>query len=146
MNYVRTLINLFVLRRDTAKSKEQIQLLQEKRLRKLLRHAYEKSAYYKKTFEEAGITIHNIDTLPLSAFPSIDKSLFLEHFDELITVNDLTQEELRRFDEKENVDRKPFKGKYHVIHSSGSTGKPGYFVYDKEAWNKMLLGIILAAF
>lgn len=146
MNYFRTLWELFALRRNVSKSYEQIQLLQERKLRKLLRHAYEKSVYYHKTFKEAGITIHNIDTLPLSSFPSMDKSLFLEHFDELITVPDLTQEELRCFDEKETVDRKPFKGNYHVIHSSGSTGKPGYFVYDGEAWNNMLLGVIRAAF
>ena len=32
-----------------------------------------------------------------------------------------------------------------MVHSSGSTGKPGYFIYDKEAWSQMLLGIIRGA-
>ena len=43
------------------------------------------------------------------------------------------------------MDRKPYLGKYHVVHSSGSTGTPGYFVYDKAAWNSMLLGIVRGA-
>ena len=60
-------------------------------------------------------------------------------------VSDLKQEELRRFDLEETTDRRPFKGKYHVVHSSGSTGKPSYFIYDESAWNTMLLGIIRAA-
>lgn len=57
----------------------------------------------------------------------------------------MTQEELRKFDEEIEADRKPYNGKYHVVHSSGSTGKPGYFVYDENAWNSMLTGIIRAA-
>lgn len=139
------LLELFTLKRNVVKNCDQIKHLQEKKLRKLLRYAYENSVYYKKTFEESGIDKSNIDFLPLSSFPTIDKTLFLKNFNELITVSDLTQEEVRRFDEKENVDRKPFKGKYHVIHSSGSTGTPGYFIYDEKAWKNMLLGILRAA-
>ncbi|MDE6724270.1 MAG: phenylacetate--CoA ligase family protein, partial [Ruminiclostridium sp.] len=74
-----------------------------------------------------------------------DKQQLLKHFDELVTVSDLKQEELRRFDESTSASRSAFKGKYHLVHSSGSTGKPGYFVYDNDAWNSMLLGIIRAA-
>ena len=77
--------------------------------------------------------------------PTTDKKILLEHFDELITVGDLTQEELREFDAQADTDRRPYKGKYHMVHSSGSTGKPGYFVYDEKAWDSMLLGIIRAA-
>lgn len=43
------------------------------------------------------------------------------------------------------MSRKPYLGKYHVVHSSGSTGKPGYFAYDDAAWKYMLLGITRAA-
>ena len=81
----------------------------------------------------AGITKEQLDTLPLSCFPAIDKQALLEHFDELVTVPDLKQEDLRKFDAEEATDRKPYRGKYHVVHSSGSTGKPGYFVYDEDA-------------
>lgn len=100
---------------------------------------------YRAVFERAGITEEQLDTLPLSCFPTIDKQALLEHFDELVTVPDLKQENLREFDAGEAADRKPYQGKYHVVHSSGSTGKPGYFVYDEDAWSQMLLGIIRAA-
>lgn len=69
----------------------------------------------------------------------------MEHFDELVVPQDLCLRELREFDAVVSADRKPYKGKYHVVHSSGSTGKPGYFVYDEAAWNSMLLGMIRAA-
>lgn len=69
----------------------------------------------------------------------------MEHFDALVTVPCLKQAELRQFDAEARADRKPYLGKYHVVHSSGSTGKPGYFVYDQAAWSQMLLGIIRGA-
>ena len=68
----------------------------------------------------------------------------MEHFDELVTAPDLKQEELRKFDAKENIEEKTFRG-CHIVHSSGSTGKPGYFIYDEAAWSRMLLGIIRGA-
>lgn len=126
-------------------SAEKMRSLQNGKLRKLLRFAWEHSAYYRAVFERAGITEEQLDTLPLSCFPTIDKQALLEHFDELVTVPDLKQENLREFDAGEAADRKPYQGKYHVVHSSGSTGKPGYFVYDEDAWSQMLLGIIRAA-
>ena len=145
VEYLKLLCELYRLKQNTKKTREQIAALQEEKLRSLLRFSYQHSAFYRKTFEKNGITAENIDTCPHSAFPTMDKKTLLEHFDELVTVPDLKQEELRRFDAEEKADRRPYKDKYHIVHSSGSTGKPGYFVYDEAAWNSMLLGIIRAA-
>lgn len=145
MNYIKTLMDLYKLKKHTRLNPEQIHKFQNEKLKKLLHHAWEHSNYYRRTFEKAGITEEELDTLPLSCFPTISKRELLEHFNELVTDRELMQEELRAFDEQAEVNRKPYKGKYHVVHSSGSTGKPGYFVYDENAWNHMLLGIIRAA-
>ena len=145
MNYLKTLTDLYRLKKNVKLSAEKMRSLQDEKLRKLLRFTWEHSAYYRAAFEKAGITEEQLDTLPLSCFPTIDKQALLEHFDELVTVPDLKQENLREFDAGEAADRKPYQGKYHVVHSSGSTGKPGYFVYDEDAWRQMLLGIIRAA-
>ena len=145
MNYLKTLTGLYRLKKNMKLSAEKMRSLQNGKLRKLLRFAWEHSVYYRAVFERAGITEEQLDTLPLSCFPTIDKQALLEHFDELVTVPDLKQENLREFDAREAANRKPYQGKYHVVHSSGSTGKPGYFVYDGDAWSQMLLGIIRAA-
>ncbi len=145
MNVLKTLWHLYQLKSNVEKSPSEMKELQNTRLRRMLRHAYGNSAYYRSSFERAGIAEKDLETLPLSCFPSIDKRTLLEHFDELVTVPGLTQEEIRTFDEMQAVDRNPYLGKYHVVHSSGSTGKPGYFVYDEAAWSSMLLGIIRAA-
>ena len=145
MNVVKTLQELMRFMRNTHMTAGQMKSLQEQRLRFLLHYVWERSAFYRRTFEKAAITEEQLDSLPLSAFPTIDKTVLMEHFDELITVPDLRQEDLRKFDAETQADRKPYLGKYHVVHSSGSTGKPGYFIYDELAWHTMLLGIIRGA-
>lgn len=153
MGQCRLLWNLFGLKRNEHKTRKQVQTIQNKKLRKLLYYAYDHSAYYKENFEQNGIAREQIGSLPLSAFPTMDKNSLMEHFDEIVTVPDIRQEELRKFDENVSLmashdvtpDKKLFRGKYHVVHSSGSTGVPRYFVYDTSAWDSMLLGIIRGA-
>ncbi len=116
-----------------------------KKLRGLLRYAYHHSAYYHDSFTKAGITEANLDKTPLSAFPTIDKRILLDRFSDIVTVQGLSQKDLQEFDEATGSDRKPYMDQYHVVHSSGSTGKPGYFIYDNTAWSTMLIGIIRAA-
>ena len=145
MNIPRTLWNLYGLKRNEGLPPARLRTIQQKKLRQLLHYAWERSPYYRETFERAGITEETLDTAPLSAFPAIDKAALLENFDRLVTVPDLKQAELRRFDALETTDRRPFLDKYHLVHSSGSTGEPGYFVYDEAAWGTMLLGILRGA-
>lgn len=145
MNYLKTLKDLFVFLKNTRLPETRMKKLQSQKLRTLLHFAWEHSAFYRRTFEKAGITKEQLDTLPISAFPAIDKKVLMENFDELITVQDLHQEDLRKFDAENEANRKPYLEKYHIVHSSGSTGKPGYFIYDEAAWHTMLLGIIRGA-
>ncbi len=145
MNQLKILKDLWAFLQNTHLTVPQMQALQNQKLRTLLRYAWNHSTFYRRTFAQAGITAEQLNTLPLSAFPTIDKTILMEHFDELITVSDAKQAALRRFDAENAVDRRPYLGKYHVVHSSGSTGKPGYFLYDEAAWHTMLVGIIRAA-
>lgn len=144
MEYLKLLFELRQLKKNENKSREQLIKIQNKKLRKLLTFAYEHSAYYRNSFDRAGLNKQLIQTAPLSKFPVIDKKILMEHFDDIVTVGDVSQEALRRFD-IENTDGGLFKNKYHVVHSSGSMEKPGYFVYDKQAWNSMLIGMVRGA-
>lgn len=145
MNDIRMMWDLWNLKRNEKRSAAEIQTLQDKKLKRLLHYAYEHSAYYRNSFERAGITAASIDSTPLSAFPVIDKSVLMSRFEEIVTVPGMTQEEIGRFDEQEKTGGKLFRGQYHIVHSSGSTGTPKYFVYDENAWNCMLLGIVRGA-
>lgn len=98
MEYLKLLLELWQLKKNEKKSRAEIIEIRDKKLRRILLYAYDHSVYYKTTFEQAGLDRNRIQTAPLSAFPTIDKKILLEHFDEMITVNDVSQEALRRFD------------------------------------------------
>ena len=145
MNYFRLLWNLYQQKQNTKKSRQQIELLQKRKLEKILRYAYENSPYYRKTFEAAGINAETITGTPLRSFPTLNKEQLMEHFDDLVTDRSLNQKELLYFDEHSKDGAETYRGKYHVVHSSGSTGTPRYFIYDNAAWEQMLVGIIRGA-
>lgn len=145
MRYFRLLKNLFFMKRNEKKTRDQMKALQERQLRKMLAFAYKNSLYYHETFETAGINEDTVMTAPLSSFPKMNKALLMEHFDRLVTAEGLNQEELRRFDAEASLEEKTWKGEYHVVHSSGSTGKPGYFIYDEAAWEMMITGMLRGA-
>ena len=111
MNTFRVLQELAALKQNEKKSAPQLHQLQHEQLRTMLAYAYEHSPYYKSAFEAAGLNAETVRTAPLSAFPVLDKAALLSQFDRLVTVSDVTQEELHRFDAGEQVDRKPYKGK-----------------------------------
>lgn len=145
MNYINLLLQLYQLKRNTTMTRKNMIALQQKKLRKILKYAYHHSQYYHKTFTEAGITEKNINSIPLSKFPTINKTTLIQNFDNIVTQKELSQQKLIDFDNDNNRDKRTFKNKYHVVHSSGSTGKPAYFVYDNQAWESMLIGVIRAA-
>lgn len=82
MNYVSLLYRLFQLKSNAKKSREQILDIQNRKLRKVLQYAYEHSPYYHRVFNENGIDESNIATAPIPFFPIIDKTAFIENFDE----------------------------------------------------------------
>lgn len=136
MKYGKLLWELYQLKKNSRITSEEMKDLQNKKLRAMLHYAWEHSDFYRRSYKKAGISENELDTLPLSAFPSIDKSILMEHFDELVTVSQLRQEDLRKFDADVEASRKPYLDKYHVVHSSGSTGTPCYFLYDEAAWGQ----------
>lgn len=142
--YLRLLWDLYKLKRNSLKNSAQIKKLQQKKLKKLLHYAYENSEYYQMAFKRAGISEKNIDQIPLNQFPSIDKEILLQHYNEIVTKKEICQEEMKKFDENSSNQQNYLKD-YHIVHSSGSTGIAKYFIYDKKAWYEMLLGIIRGA-
>lgn len=145
IHYFRLLLNLYRLKRNAGMTDGKIKKLQKRKLEKLLLSAYDNSPYYQKAFEAEGIFREHIKTTPLDRFPVLNKEMLMTHFDELVTDRGLKQEALRRFDEAAGNGGGTYLDRYHVVHSSGSTGIPRYFIYDQAAWGEMLTGIIRGA-
>jgi len=130
---------------NTQKPKEQVKKIQEKKFREIIKFAFDNSEYYNKLYTMAEITREDFDVIDITKLPTVNKSDVLNNFDRLITCRDITQKKLSDFGSNKSLDDKLCKGKYHVVHSSGSTGKPAYFLYDKSAWDKMLSAMLRGA-
>lgn len=101
------LYDLYNLRRNLRLSRLELEKLQERKLRTLLRYTYNKVGYYKRLFDKAGITPQDIQTLQdLSKLPITDKNDLQVLPKEEITAKDI--DPLCLFN----------------IRTSGSTGAP----------------------
>ena len=58
----------------------------------------------------------------------------MQHFDEIVTVPGVTKRAIADFLTRSSDPTERFLGKYRVIHTSGSSGEVGYFVYSPQDW------------
>jgi len=130
--------SFFELKIHEGYSRQKILTLQDKKLRKILKYAYKNSKFYHDLYASNGIDEKDLDTIELEKIPTIDKNILMQHFNDVLTVDDLTKKELLEFIDESKNPNDLFKNKYHVIHTSGSSGKVGIFVYTKKeikTWN-----------
>lgn len=84
-----------------------IQEIQERKLRHVIRHAYKNVPFYKRLFDDAGISPADINTLDdLEKIPVTTKSILQEYGPEFL------------------INRTMVPTKLKTEHSSGSTGRP----------------------
>lgn len=126
MNLLHAVI---VTKKAESLTPQQIQDLQRIRFRKLLRHVLRKSRFYKKYYQEHGITEGDIEKVEMEDLPVIDKQIMMDNYDELVCESYLKRDELERFIAESPEAGSRYKGVYRVIHTSGSSGTPAVFVY-----------------
>jgi len=116
-------------------SRQKILALQDKKFQKILKFAYKNSKFYHELYVSNGIDEKDLDTIELEKIPTVDKNNIMQHFNDVLTVDDLKIKELLEFIDESKNPNDLFKNKYHVIHTSGSSGKVGIFVYTKKEWD-----------
>ena len=104
-------------------SREKLARLQQARLGKLLRHAGEKSPYYRELLAGAGGRFE--------ALPPTTKPVMMENFDRLLTDRQVTMERVEAFMQDLDHVGRMLDGKYLVFRTSGSTGHPAVVLYDR---------------
>jgi phenylacetate-CoA ligase len=131
-----TLIRSFLASKVHEKqSRKTILNLQEKKFRNILKFAFKHSEFYHNLYNSNGITEDNLDTIRIDELPIVDKNIIMNNFDDVITTNHITKQDIMNFLEKSKDPNELFKNKYHVVHTSGSSGKIGVFVYSKKDWD-----------
>ena len=131
-----TLLRSYIqCRSNEKKSKEEILKIQNKKLRKIINFAYKNSTFYHDLYKALGISKKNINTISIDRLPVVDKDIIMKNFDEVVTKHDISKQKIMDFLDKSTNPNDLFLDKYHVVHTSGSSGKIGVFVYSKKDWN-----------
>lgn len=107
-------------------SREELLMYQRDRLRDLLRHAVERSPYYREALGE-------IEALerPLESLPVLTKPTLMERFDDVVTDDRLRRAEVEDFLARADAGA-AYLDEYRLFSSSGSSGVPGIFVFSHE--------------
>jgi len=97
---------------------------QQKRLKKLLIHAYRTTKYYQKVFDEIElIENNNINWEKFNKIPLLTKELIRKNYNDLISID--------------SSSRNPYENT-----SGGSTGEPVVFLQDKDYYERMVADTI----
>jgi len=132
---IRILSKIPVVKRVERLNKEKIKKIQKKRLKKLLRHVLKNSKFYKNYYKKHSITLDNIDRIELKDLPIINKKIVMENYDDFVCDHSLKRHNLEEFIADNQNRGKNYKKAYQVVHTSGSTGNIGLFVYGPNDWS-----------
>lgn len=130
------------LKRNEGLTRSQLEANKMQKFRRLVAHAARRSPYYSKLIEEHDISIK--DCTP-SQFPVLTKTELLANFDQIVTDRRISRIALERFLNASSEPNERFLGKFQVVHTSGSSGEIGYFVYSLKEWAYAMAQLLRAS-
>ncbi len=118
-------------RRNQHRSREEIAARRLDKFRRLVAHAAAKSPYYQEIIAANGI---NIEACRPEDFPPLTKREAMANFDRIITDPRVRKADVDQFIMTSKDPLELLHGRYTVIHTSGSSGEIGVFVFDPDDW------------
>jgi phenylacetate-CoA ligase len=122
----RLLSTIRQLRKHENWTRSQLEASQADGLRRLREYAYAHSPFYQKFHQ-------GLMDRPLNELPILTKAMLMEHFDDLVTDPAIRLEKVREF-VAGNADKRLFLNRYWLTATSGSSGHPGFFLFNESEW------------
>ena len=118
-------------RLNERRSPAEIEARRIAKFRRLAAHAAANSPYYQEIIAKNRI---NIATCRPEDFPPLTKTEAMANFDRLITDRRVRKADVDRFIMNSSDPLELLHNRYTVIHTSGSSGIIGVFVFDPDDW------------
>jgi putative adenylate-forming enzyme len=118
-----TLAQFAVCLQHESWTRQQLQDYQARALQACREHAYAHSPFYQRFHR-------GLQDRPLQELPVLSKALMMEQFDELVTDRAIHLDEVRQYLARADASQL-FLERYQVAATSGSTGEPGIYLYDR---------------
>lgn len=97
-----------------------------RRLDDLVAHARDRSPFYRERLRPPS------GPVDLASLPTVDKATLTAHFDDVVCDRRLRRDAVQEY--LASGPGEPYLGEYRVMSTSGSSGSPGVFVYDRAGW------------
>lgn len=117
--------------RNMRRTRADIVAAQERKFRKLVRFVNDRSPFYREIVAERGI---DLDHCRPQDFPVIAKNDVIENFDRIATDPRVTRARIAEFLSQSTDPNELLDNRFHVVHTSGTSGTMGYYVYSREEW------------
>lgn len=127
---LKTMNTLGEMRKHERWTRSQLEGYQAQQLLRLREFAYTRSPFYRRFHKRL------LDR-PLNELPVLTKTTVMENFDELVTDRDIHLKDVRAHMVNDR-EGKRFLNRYWVTATSGSTGHPGVFLFNREEWSTVV--------
>jgi putative adenylate-forming enzyme len=127
---LKLLHSLEQLRKHESWNRQQLESYQAEALVNLRQYAYEHSPFYQRFHK-------GLMDRPLNELPVLTKAMMMENFDELVTDRNLRLEEIRAY-ASQAIAGQRYQNRYWINATSGSSGHPGFFLFDESEWVAVL--------
>ncbi len=117
--------------RNSRLTRRELEARQILKFRRLVAHANRSSPYYRELIASRGICVESCSP---SDFPILTKTDLMTHFDRISTASVVTRNSIADFLSTSKNPEDLFRQRYIVVHTSGTSGEVGYFVYSREDW------------
>jgi len=134
MNIITLMTQLRKFKDDSELTSQKVQELSRQRFSALLEKAYHSSEFYRDLYSSHGIKPKDLSDVVPADLPILDKTMVMDNFDSLITDKSITRRAVEDFITNDLNPNHRFQ-QNTIIHTSGSTGVPGIFLYSNEEWN-----------
>lgn len=121
-------LNLFSSRWCNGIGKKRILSLQKQRFRRLLRHAFKNSPFYRQLYK--GI---DIDNCRFEDLPTVNKSTLMANFDSVVTDSRFKLNEIQKWLSDRNNRGKLYLGECLPLPSSGTSREYALALYHRDA-------------
>jgi len=135
MSFMRTVYFYNVLRKNLLKTREEILNLRKTQFNKLVKYAFDNIPFYQEYYTSFGIRRKDLEDIYITEVPLINKTILMDNFDNFFIDKRLNRGSVERFLSENPDPTSLLFNKYYVIHSSGTSGKVGLYIYSKKEWD-----------
>lgn len=115
-------------------SRAEIEAAKLQKFRTLVRHAGGHAPYYGNIIRERGL---DVETCTPADFPVLTKAQLMANFDAIVTDPRITKQVVADFLTRSSDPKERLFGEITVVHTSGTSGEVGYFLYGPGDYARM---------